>query len=91
VEGREGVTQKEIQYAYFMNKRRQDLYRLAKFQRLEHALGRLAEIRAFIKAGGDPSAEPGMADDWRALVDEYGESIFVTEDGSREFTTEESD
>lgn len=82
------MTQREIQYAYFMNKRRQDLYRLAKLQRIEQAYSRLGEIRAFIKAGGDPSREPGMADDYRVLVEEYGEYIFVTED-KIEVTTED--
>ena len=49
----------------------------------------LGRMRAFIRAGGDPSKEPDMAEDYKILVDEYGEYIFVTEEDRIELTTEE--
>ena len=70
------TNEQQLQYAYLERLRRQALY---KYQLYNLKIQRIQNIQNYLKAGGSKD-DPGVKDEYDALVAEFGESIFIFED-----------
>lgn len=70
------IAEQQMQYAYLERLRRQTLYR---YQLYNLKIQRIQNIQNYLRAGGSKD-DPGVKDEYDALVAEFGESIFIFED-----------
>lgn len=72
------MTTQEIQFAQYLNSRRQAMIRYVKIQNY------ISIINAAIAAGIDPSKHPEYHDIYNYLISELGD-IFITEENTGKF------